>query len=126
MFFLIRIFRTMTLMGILEKGLIQDCCGAKNLALFQNQCKHSQLGKLIIFITGIMVHKGNNYSIKLRKYHFCITKLYLLYLRRLRIIMSIRKGMGLFRIFILLTHYFLRMQILYLPHIHSLMRELGY
>jgi DNA gyrase/topoisomerase IV subunit A len=29
--------------------------GAKNLALLQNQCKLSQLGKLIIFITGEMV-----------------------------------------------------------------------
>ena len=82
MFFLILIFRTMTLMGIWEKGLIQDGCGAKNLALLQNQCKHSQLGKLIIFITEKMVHKDKNYSIKLRKYHFCTTTLYLLYLRR--------------------------------------------
>ena len=47
--------------------------GAKNLALLQNQCKHLQLGKLIIFITDKIVHKGKNYSLKLRKYHFCTT-----------------------------------------------------
>jgi len=49
--------------------------GAKNLALLQNKCKPSQLqlGKLIILITGKKVHKGKNYIIKLRKYHFCTT-----------------------------------------------------
>jgi hypothetical protein len=30
-------------------------CGAKNLALLQNQCKYSQLGKLINLITWKMV-----------------------------------------------------------------------
>ncbi len=44
--------------------------GAKNLALLQNQCKHSQLGNLI---TDKMAHNGKNYSIKLCKYHFCTT-----------------------------------------------------
>ena len=48
-------------------------CGAKNLALLQNQCKSSQLGKLILLITGIMAHKGKNYGTKLRKYYFCTT-----------------------------------------------------
>jgi hypothetical protein len=33
----------------------------------------SQLGKLINLITGKMVHKGKNCSIKLRKYYFCTT-----------------------------------------------------
>ena len=44
---------------------------AKNLALLQNQCKPSQLGKLINLIAGKQVHKGKNHSIKLRKYYFC-------------------------------------------------------
>ncbi len=44
--------------------------GAKNLALLQNQCKHLQLGNLI---TDKIAHNGNNYSIKLRKYHLCTT-----------------------------------------------------
>jgi len=44
--------------------------GAKNLALLQNQCKHSQLGNLI---TDKMAHNGKNFSIKLRKCHFCTT-----------------------------------------------------
>jgi hypothetical protein len=42
-------------------------CGAKNLALLQNQCKQSQLGKLVILITGkqykkarIIVSNGGN------------------------------------------------------------------
>ena len=34
--------------------------GAKNLALLQNQCKHSQLGKLINLIKGKIIHKGKN------------------------------------------------------------------
>ncbi len=46
---------------------------AKNLALLQNQCKPSQLGKLINLIAGKMAHKGNNYSVKVRKYYFCTT-----------------------------------------------------
>ena len=45
--------------------------GAKNLALLQNQCKHSQLGNLINFITDKIVHKGKNCSLKLWKYSFC-------------------------------------------------------
>ena len=45
--------------------------GAKNLALLQNQWKISQLGKLINIIKGKMIHKGKNYSVKLRKYYFC-------------------------------------------------------
>jgi len=48
-------------------------CGAKNLALLQNQCKPSQLGKLINLIAGKKVHKGKNHSIKLWKYYFCTT-----------------------------------------------------
>jgi len=50
---------------------ISGGCGAKNLALFQNQCKPSQFGNLIHFITGKLAHKDKNTSIKLRKYHFC-------------------------------------------------------
>ena len=48
-------------------------CGsvAKNLAFLQNQKKPSQLGKLIIFIRKKMIHKGENYSVKMQKYYFC-------------------------------------------------------
>ena len=53
--------------------VIWNGCGAKNLALLQNQCKSSQLGKLINLINGKMAHKGKNYSIKLQKYYFCTT-----------------------------------------------------
>jgi hypothetical protein len=45
--------------------------GAKNLVLLQNQCKPSQLGKLIIYIIKKMTHKGENYSDKLKKHYFC-------------------------------------------------------
>jgi len=44
---------------------------AKNLAPLQNQKKPSQLGKLIIFIRKKIIHKGENYSVKLQKYNFC-------------------------------------------------------
>jgi hypothetical protein len=44
---------------------------AKNLAFLQNQKKPSQLGKLIIFIRKKMIHKGENYSVKMQKYYFC-------------------------------------------------------
>ncbi len=44
---------------------------AKNLAFLQNQEKPSQLGKLINITKGKMIHKGENYSIKLQKYYFC-------------------------------------------------------
>ncbi len=56
----------------MEKGnkTIDKGCGAKDLALLQNQCKPSQLGKLIILITWKMIHKGKKYGIKLRKYYF--------------------------------------------------------
>ncbi len=47
--------------------------GTKNMSLLQNKCKPSQLGKLIIPLTGKLVPKGKNCSIKLRKYHFCTT-----------------------------------------------------
>ena len=47
--------------------------GAKNLALLQNQWKTSQLGNLINLIKGKIIHKGKNYSLKLRKYSFCTT-----------------------------------------------------
>ncbi|MDQ1252141.1 MAG: family transposase [Euryarchaeota archaeon] len=30
-----------------------------------------QLGKLIIFIRKKMIHKGENYGVKLQKYYFC-------------------------------------------------------
>jgi len=40
---------------------------AKNLAFLQNQKKHSQLGKLIIFIRNKITHKGENYSVELQK-----------------------------------------------------------
>jgi len=46
-------------------------CVAKNLALLQNQRKHSQLGKLTTLITDKMVQKSKNYRIKLQKYYFC-------------------------------------------------------
>jgi hypothetical protein len=41
--------------------------------------KHSQLGKLIILITGKMIYKGKNYSIKLREYflHHSLFSLYI-------------------------------------------------
>ncbi len=58
------------------KEFLDPCksgCGAKNLALLQNQCKPSQLRKLINLIAGKKVHKGKNHSIKLRKYYFCTT-----------------------------------------------------
>jgi hypothetical protein len=44
--------------------------GAKNLALLQNKCKPSQLGKLIVLTTGKIRHKGKNYSSKLRNIIF--------------------------------------------------------
>jgi YVTN family beta-propeller protein len=44
---------------------------AKNLASLQNQKKPSQFGKLIIFIRAKITHKGEKYSIKLKKYYFC-------------------------------------------------------
>ncbi len=44
---------------------------AKNLAFLQNQKKPSQLGKLIIFIRKKMIHKGENYNVKMQKYYFC-------------------------------------------------------
>src|SRR5664280_3408322 len=52
---------------------IQSISGsvAKNLAPLQNQKKPSQLGKLIIFIRKKIIHKGENYSVKLQKYNFC-------------------------------------------------------
>ncbi len=43
----------------------------KNLAPLQNQKKPLQFGKLIIFIKTKMIHKGENYSVKLQKYYFC-------------------------------------------------------
>jgi len=48
----------------------------KNLVLLQNQRKPSQLEKLINLISGKMIHKGKNNSIKLRKYYFCTTTNY--------------------------------------------------
>ncbi len=49
---------------------------AKNLAILQNQKKPSQLGKLIIFIRKKMIHKGENYSVKMQKYYFCNGTIY--------------------------------------------------
>ena len=46
---------------------------AKNMAFLQNQCRPSQLGKLINLIAGKKVHKDKNRSIKLWKYYFCTT-----------------------------------------------------
>jgi RNA:NAD 2'-phosphotransferase (TPT1/KptA family) len=54
-----------------KRGSSKYGCGAKNLALLRNQRKPLQLGKLISLITRKMVHKGENYSIKLQKYYFC-------------------------------------------------------
>jgi hypothetical protein len=51
----------------------ENGCGAKNMALLQNQCEHSQFGQLINLITGKIVQKGNNFDVKLRKYYFCTT-----------------------------------------------------
>jgi len=52
-------------------NLKQSGCGAKNLALLQNQCKPSRFGKLINQVSGKMVHNGKNYSLKLHKNYFC-------------------------------------------------------
>ena len=65
------IYPSLAVMFMIDSG-----CGAKSLALLQNQCKPSQLGKLINLITGKKVHKGKNHSIKLRKYYFCTTTLF--------------------------------------------------
>jgi hypothetical protein len=43
----------------------------KKSGSLQNQKKPSQLGKLINLIKEKIIHKGNNYSLKLRKYYFC-------------------------------------------------------
>jgi hypothetical protein len=45
-------------------------CGAKNLTLLQNECKPSQLEKLINLIAGKKIHKGKNHSIKWQKNYF--------------------------------------------------------
>src|SRR5665811_662020 len=50
---------------------IKTGCGAKNLALLQNQCKPSQLGNLSILLRDKITHKGKNYSVKMQKYYFC-------------------------------------------------------
>jgi len=44
---------------------------AKNLDILQNQCKPSQLGKLTNYISQKIVHKGTNYSLKIREEIFC-------------------------------------------------------
>ena len=41
------------------------------MAFLQNQKKPSQLKKLIILIRTKMIHKGENYSVKMQKYYFC-------------------------------------------------------
>src|SRR5674476_1602730 len=61
------------IVGVYRSANYSDEFGsvAKNLAPLQNQKKPSQLGKLIIFIRKKIIHKGENYSVKLQKYNFC-------------------------------------------------------
>lgn len=54
-----------------DGSVVKNSSVAKNLAIFQNKWKISQIGKLIVLIRKKMTHEGENYNLKLQKYYFC-------------------------------------------------------